>query len=686
MAQVVGGVQAPKYIYLPNATIRYNKLNYNYPVDTTPYKTYTRPGDWLDLPVVNEGDEVIYMLVAVYENSSNDIVFSVRGNYTVDWGDGNIVNYNANHTSSSHVDGKTGHSINWDDIDPSTLTSEGYRQAIVKITPQVPGELTHFNNQLFNQSMLNGVYGGLGYSGLLDMKMAGQNISYLRVGGSYNPKFEQFEFVGTHSIVDGNYMFQNSSLRKIVSLDLSNTTSGYYMFRQCSKLIELPENLDTSSITITYDMFSYCSSLEKLPTLDLSSCTNMTNMFYNSTQIREINLTNTSNVTNGQSVFYGCSKLVKITGLDTSSMTTAHQMFAYCTKLMDIPEINLQSCTTAANMFKSCSSIIRFDNGIINTSGTTNMQSMFSGCGNLIEIPKDFDTSAATNMSYMFQTCSSLRRIPLLNTSNNTTGYYMFRQSGIEEIPELDFSNITHAGDMFAYCYNLKTLPTLDLSSCTSMQNMFYNCREIREINLTNTSNVTSGLAAFYGCSNLIKITGLDTSSMTTTHQMFYVCSKLMDIPEINLQSCTRTSHMFYGCSSLEGFPNGIINTSGVTNMQSMFSTCGIKELPSDFNTDSATLMTYMFQSTPNLKTIPPINTSNITSGYYMFRGSEIEEIPDLDTSNITDSREMIGYCYRLRKIGGCKPTARGPKNRPAEGPENRLQRISRLELKKTEF
>ena len=120
MAQVVGGVQAPKYIYLPNATIRYNKLNYNYPVDPTPYKTYTRPGDWLSLPTVNEGDEVIYMLVAIYENSSNDIVFSVRGDYTVDWGDGNIINYNSNNTNTGAVDGKTGYSINWDDIDPST--------------------------------------------------------------------------------------------------------------------------------------------------------------------------------------------------------------------------------------------------------------------------------------------------------------------------------------------------------------------------------------------------------------------------------------------------------------------------------------------------------------------------------------------------------------------------------------
>ena len=42
MAQVVGGVQAPKYIYLPNATVRYNKLNYTYE-KTTAFNTYTRP-------------------------------------------------------------------------------------------------------------------------------------------------------------------------------------------------------------------------------------------------------------------------------------------------------------------------------------------------------------------------------------------------------------------------------------------------------------------------------------------------------------------------------------------------------------------------------------------------------------------------------------------------------------------
>ena len=475
MAQVVGGVQAPKYIYLPNATVRYNKLNYNYPIDTTPYKTYTRPADWLDLPAVNEGDEVIYMLVAIYENNPNSIVFSVRGDYTVDWGDGNIINYDQNSTSVNAVDGKTGYSINWDDIDPSTLTSEGYRQAIVKITPQVPGGLTHFNNQSFYQSMLNGVYGGVGLSGLLDMKMAGQNINYLKVGGGNNPKFEQFEFVGSNSIVASNSMFNGSTIKKIVSLDMSNITNGYYMFRQCTKLIELPEDMDLTSLTNVYDMFAYCSSLEKLPTLDLTSCTSMQNMFKHSSQIREINLINTSNVTNGQDAFYGCSNLVKITGLDTSSMTITHQMFYGCNKLMDLPKINLQSCTRTSSMFYGCNSIIRFDNDIINTSGVTNMQSMFGYCSNLIEIPSDFNTDSATNMLYMFQTTSNLKTIPSINTSNITSGYYMFRQSGIEEIPDLDTSNITDSREMFGYCSRLRKIGSLDFSSVTNATNMFRN-------------------------------------------------------------------------------------------------------------------------------------------------------------------------------------------------------------------
>ncbi len=73
MTQVIGGVQAPKYIYLPNTTVRYNKLTYNYSNDTTPYATYTRPAEWLDLPSVNEGDEIVYLLMGISEKGSKTL-------------------------------------------------------------------------------------------------------------------------------------------------------------------------------------------------------------------------------------------------------------------------------------------------------------------------------------------------------------------------------------------------------------------------------------------------------------------------------------------------------------------------------------------------------------------------------------------------------------------------------------
>ena len=156
MAQVVGGVQAPKYVYFPNATVRYNKLTYNYSIDTTPYATYTRPAEWLTLPEVNEGDEIVYMLVGLSENASNEIQVNCMSDFTVDWGNGDIQNYTTNETVS--------YTHQWGDSDDTTLTSDGYRQIIVKITPQTPRN--------FTQCLLNQDKGMI-----FDIKMAGQNIS-----------------------------------------------------------------------------------------------------------------------------------------------------------------------------------------------------------------------------------------------------------------------------------------------------------------------------------------------------------------------------------------------------------------------------------------------------------------------------------------------------------------------------
>ena len=86
--------------------------------------------------------------------------------------------------------------------------------------------------------------------------------------------------------------------------------------------------------------------------------------------------------------------------------------------------------------------------------------------------------------------------------------------------------------------------------------------------------------------------------------------------------------------------------------MYAMFISCSsLKELPSDFNTDSANVYA-MFIGT-GLKTIPQINLSNSQSNLHdLFQGSNIEVVPDLDFSSTTNVTYLFDGCANLRKIG----------------------------------
>ena len=171
-------------------------------------------------------------------------------------GDGNIINYDSNSTTS--LSDKINYSFDWNDFDGSTLTSEGYRQVIVKITPQVPGELTYFD-----LSVSQTPFGSLD-SPILDIKMAGQNFDTIKINNGYLYKLEQFEFVGTHNITNATSMFHNSGIKKLVGLDMNGITNCNNMFYSCRNLIEIP-NLDLSNVTNTSQMFYACDSMERFP-------------------------------------------------------------------------------------------------------------------------------------------------------------------------------------------------------------------------------------------------------------------------------------------------------------------------------------------------------------------------------------------------------------------------------------
>ena len=177
----------------------------------------------------------------------------------------------------------------------------------------------------------------------------------------------------------------------------------------------------------------------------------------------------------------------------------------------------------------------------------------------LNELPQ-LDTSNVTDMNHMFTLCTNLTTIPQINTSNVTDMEYIFSGcANLTTIPQLDTSNVTDMRYMFNTCANLTTIPQLDTSNVTDMNHMFASCTNLTTIPQLDTSNVTNMSLMFASCANLTTIPQLDTSNVTDMSNMFNSCRKIITIPQLNGEKLINVYRNFYSCTSLENF-NGLIN------------------------------------------------------------------------------------------------------------------------------
>ena len=111
---------------------------------------------------------------------------------------------------------------------------------------------------------------------------------------------------------------------------------------------------------------------------------------------------------------------------------------------------------------------------------------------------------------------------------------------------------------MFAN-YPLEEIPQIDISNVTNMFFMFYNCRNIKEIPVLNTENVTIMGNMFSGCSNLIKIPTLNTINVRDFENIFRNCSKLTTVPLLKANSVNYIYDAFTYCyelTTIGGFEN----------------------------------------------------------------------------------------------------------------------------------
>lgn len=539
----------------------------------TTYNTWTRPADWLTLPTVGPTDQKFAGLYAVFDSSSNYVALTASvstGTYTVDWGDGSSpVTYSSGAQAQYNYDYAT--------VSSGTLTTRGYKQCIITVTPTTGNLLTVALNAKYTQAA--------GYPTLPKYNSKWLDVI---VGSPYLTSM----IVTPNGAVVSAHMLEQFTLVSKSSSWVSFTDLFYY----CYGLRKVNIDANTSNVTDINAMYYYCINLEEAPYFDTSNCTSMNYTFGGCYSLKSAPLYDTTKVTSTQYMFQNCYDIVEIPPYNTSNVTNMTYTFGNCFSLQTLPYFDTKKVTILQQTFFACKSLEEVP--LYDTSNVTSFAQTFSGCSSLRSVPL-FNMSNVNTVNGMFNTCSNLVEVPKFNTATLAdSGSFFASCTSLQTIPQFDLANVTTTVSMFQGCTSLTSVPDLNLSKCTTANSMFATCNSLPTIGNLTTPNLTSAASMFSGCATLESVPLFDTSKVTSMTTMFSTCT--------NLKS--------------EGLPE--FNTSNVTTMNGMFQSCQSLVTIPTFNTSKATTFGAMFNGANSLAGISALNMSNATVAAASFASS----------------------------------------------------------------
>lgn len=460
-------------------------------------ETWQRPADWLPMPTITPGEQKHCMLFAVW-NGNNYVRLAPTGTaYTVDWGDGTTENV----ASGVAVD----HNFAWSSYSGSTLTSLGYRQAMVTITPQGAGQFLTF--PLTDAKHPSAAAGTT--TGLLDYEWSSPTcaIPVLDHGSSPAQTHRHLQHTKAWSACltqsYNNWWRSLPALQSIEGLELTTITSATGMFSSCSALLVGPA-LSLGACTSTSSMFWGCSRLVSTPTYDLGSTTTCASMYANCIALRSVGPMNTGNSVAFNTIFDACGRLTSLPALDTTKATGMIAAFRGCSSLVTFPTLNTPANLNLAQTFSGCTSMVTAP--AMDTSKVVDMSSAFQTCSALTSVPS-YVTSKVTNMTSTFSGCSSLAAAPAF----------------------ADTSKVTTMNSMFSNCTALQNAPAYNLTACTVTSTMFSGCLALVSCTaLTNTSAIASATQMFNSCS--VQNVTLNLTGVTSAANLFQTTSNLRSV------------------------------------------------------------------------------------------------------------------------------------------------------------
>lgn len=657
---------------------------------------WQRNQHWLDLPTINNTDEIYAGLMTIEDTTMNHVrvyVTTSGGQSQVDWGDGTVQTYDSNATAEhtydyndSNLDG-TNKPVTFGS-DTVTLTNHGYsnndRISFYESSVSTVERLVYYYvvNAQSNTFQLALSEGG---SPITIASGTGVILPYKQAIITITP-------VGDASIIGLRTDLKHSlSLYRYVSnfrdiaFSLPNATDidhGTSSDDAQPLLIEKINAVHLGSAANFSDVFRTMHSLRSL-TFGLYTGPGVNNslMFYENYSIQYIpDLPWT--VKGDQYLYFGnCFSLREIPNYDShDQITRLHSCFSYCLNIKRVnveAHKNLQSTMDIQNVHALNYSLQAVPG--YNTVPTDLYNSFNSTQATTLPY---FDTSGVTRFQQAFESMRSLCNIPAYDTSSSTNFHRTFEHNGLKgNLPYFDFSSATRTDQCFRYMYGLKNIRyDINIPNATRIDYMFHTCNTLQKGKIITSSALTTAYQAYTYTRSMKNIDVFDVSGVTGANgrYLFHDMRRLKTLPNFNFASATDLDHLAQSCYSLKRVEITNSSLPLVQDLYNSFSNCfSLKSVAFDnipevltFNrafyncyslktmqitVPKATRIDYAFYNAMNMEKLEfnaPLATeaSQAISGNTYGGRSRIHDIKG-DFSSAVNNEQVFLNLYALRKL-----------------------------------
>lgn len=421
------------------------------------------------------------------------------------------------------------------------------------------------------------------------------------------------------NVTDASYMFTNSQASTI---DFTNTN-----FKEVENAKSMFENAKISSLDLKHVKFDKVKDFS--------------NFFKNTTALTEANLSS-----------------IKFTSAEDLSSMFAYSRVENLT--LNPQDMDGTHITNMASMFEECY-IKEVGLGRIRTGELTDVKSMFKGAGYIekITLPQVFNTSKVTDFSYMFAELprlTEINNIDKLDTTSALDMNHMFVSFGVPIDTITPLLKATHVTDLSYMFYDARIRntvtfsPLFDTSHVTTMESMFEGSSpypvDLSNFSFASAVNMSKMFKAYGtneegkecvsssspGPSEVIWPAATQNApALTTLKSLFHGNCSITKIkpPKITAPNLKDTSFAFSGLGEITEIDLADFDTSGVENMQAMFS-----------GNSSG------FMKNQHVKI--SLNTSNVKNMSKLFYDTYVSylDLSDLDVHNVTNFSSTFDYTW----------------------------------------